>query len=117
MKTEIEKFNPCGDALDFRKEHKSFKDAWENCHRGDWILWIASKLKVDKRTLFLAKARCAKTVIHLMKDQRSIDAVNITERYGIGDIEEDELKYAAYAAAKKENQLKTANICRDILTK
>jgi len=165
---EISIFEPCAEALEFRKKYSSFEEAWENCSRGDWMLWIASKLKINHRTLTLAKSRCARTVIHLMKDKRSIYAVNVAERYGTGNASDDELKnaydaayaaaaaaYAAYAAAdppaydayayaaaayaaaayaaatdvadaaaaanadadaRIKNQLKTADICREILT-
>jgi len=156
-----------------------FEDAWHNCPRGDWMLWIASKLQVDERILTLAKGKCAETVIHLM-NQRSKDAVKAAIAFGEGKINRAELNkyiyaaaaaaadsyaayaayaaaadsyaadtaadsaadsyaadaadatdaayaatdsyaaYAAYAAAaavaKKQNQLQTANICREILT-
>jgi hypothetical protein len=87
------------------------------CHRGDWLLWLAKKVDIDLRPLTLAKARCAKTVIHLMKDERSINAVNIAERFGLGECSREELAAAAYADAdsKIKNQLETANICREIL--
>ena len=75
MKTEIERFNPCEDALEFRKKYKTFRGAWNNCPRGDWMLWIAKRVGIDIRTPTLAKGYCAKTVIHLMKYQRSKDAV------------------------------------------
>lgn len=99
---EIEKFNPCEEALDFRKEFKTFEEAWEKCSRGDWMLWIAARIGVDHRLLTLAKAMCAKTVIHLMKDERSINAVNVAEKYGRGEASKEDLKDAhdsAYAAA------------------
>ena len=137
MKTEIEKFSPCEDALVFRKKYKTFMGAWNNCPRGDWMLWIAQRLDVDIRTLTLAKGYCAKTVIHLMKDQRSKDAVKAAIDFGRGKIDKEQLKktadaadaaasYAAYAAdaaayaaaaARIKNQKATANICRKYLTK
>lgn len=94
--------------------------------RGDWLLWLAKKTDIPKRPLTLAKARCAKTVIHLMKDERSINAVNLAEEYGLSDeVSEDDLrKAAAYAAADaayddalSKNQLQTAEICREVLGK
>ncbi len=67
--------------------------------RGDWLLWLAKKIDIPKRPLTLAKARCAKTVIHLMKDERSINAVNLAEEYGLSDeVSEDDLRKAADAA-------------------
>ena len=102
MKYEIEKFHPCKDSIVFRSQFDTFEQAWKNCPRGDWMLWIASKLGVDKRTLVLTKGYCAKTVIHLMKDKRSKDAVIAAIQYGKGLIEDDVLAAytdAAYAAA------------------
>ena len=99
MKYEIEKFNPCNDALIFRKKYKTFRGAWNNCPRGDWMLWIAKRLDIDIRTLTLAKGYCAKTVIHLMTDQRSKDAVKAAIDYGHGKIDDVQLRNAAYAAA------------------
>ena len=172
---EIEKFNPCREALVFRSQYSSFKEAWEACPRGDWMLWIAQKLEVDLMPMTKAKALCALTVRHLMKDPRSINACEVALRFADGLATRDELDnatdaadasaadaayaaadaaaasaaayaadasaadaayaaavaaaaYAAYAAAKADayaasnaakidNQNKTADICREVLTK
>jgi hypothetical protein len=99
MKCEIEKFNPCREALEFRKQYPTLLDAWNACPRGDWMLWIAKKAGVDIRLLTLAKGKCAETVKHLMKDDRSIKAVEAAIAFGEGRINEDELKAAAAYAA------------------
>ena len=99
MKYEIEQFNPCNDALIFRKKYKTFRGAWNNCPRGDWMLWIAKRVGIDIRLLTLAKGYCAKTVIHLMTDQRSKDAVKAAIDYGHGKIDDVQLRNAVYAAA------------------
>jgi len=98
MEYEIKKFDPCKSAIEFRKEFKSFEEAWDACPRGDWMLWLASKLKVDKRLLTLTKGYCAKTVEHLMKDERSKKAVQAAIDYGNNLIDEEELRGAAAAA-------------------
>jgi hypothetical protein len=152
---KIEDYNPCNSGLTFVKSCTSYKEAWETCHRGDWMLWIAKKLNVDLLKLTTAKALCANTVRHLMKDERSIKAVDAAILFGQGKATKEELNaaadaayaayaaaaadaaYAAYAAAaaaayaaaadadaadaaaaaaEKENQLKTADICRQVLT-
>ena len=100
MKTEIERFNPCKEAIYFRNKYPDFKSAWNNCPRGDWMLWLAEKLNVDDKKLTLAKGLCAKTVIYLMKDDRSKTAVEIAIKYGKGKASKEELNAAAaYAAA------------------
>ena len=152
--TKLERLSACKEAVLFSAKFKTPKEAWENCPRGDWMLWIASRLNVDKRLLTLAKGRCAETVLHLMRDQRSKDAVRAAIDFWEGRIDDEQLKiaaaaaYVAYAAAaavadayaadayvaaayaaaaeaadayvaddaRKQNQLATANICREILT-
>jgi hypothetical protein len=95
---KLEKLHACLDARDYVKTQKSAILAWQNCPRGDWMLWLASKLGVDKRLLTLAKGKCAATVVHLMKDQRSKDAVKAAIDYGEGIINDQELREAAEAA-------------------
>jgi hypothetical protein len=59
---------------------------------------------VDDKTLRLFAVGCARKVQHLMKDQQSIDALDVAERYANGNATEDELAAArkvAWAAAGK----------------
>ncbi len=121
-------------------EDKTIEQVVETCERGEWLLWLAQKVDVPLQVLTLAKARCAKTVIHLMKDERSINAVNTAEKFGLGECTLKELKEVIaaaaavaaaaadvaaggvnynviYATTKKENQKLTAKICKEILGK
>jgi len=103
MKTsKLEKLNACREAIEWVKTQKSPTDAWQNCERGDWMLWITKRLNLDDRKLTLAKAMCVKQIEHLMKDQRSKDTLQAAIDYGNGKISREELNeyaYAAYAAA------------------
>jgi hypothetical protein len=97
-KVYFESIGACEDARGWATG-KTAKEAWDECPRGDWLLWWARKENVDKRVLTLAKGRCAETVIHLMKDQRSKDAVKAAIDYGHGLITGEQLRAAAYDAA------------------
>ena len=100
MKFDIEQYGKvCSDALEYYKTKDSFEEAWNDCHRGDWMLWIAAQMNIDRWTLFLAKARCAKTVYHLMEDGRSRHAVDMAEKYGLNQCSLEELKVAHASAA------------------
>ena len=91
--------NACSHAIVW-VEDKNIEEVLRDSYRGDWLLWLAKKMDLPLNKLTLAKARCAKTVIHLMKDQRSIYAVNIAERFGLDECTLEELNAAyAYAAA------------------
>ena len=147
MKTFQELLNElqaCSEAKKWAGE-MTIEEVVEKCERGDWLLWLAKKVNIDDRNLTLAKGLCANTVRHLMTDERSIAAVDAAIAYGKGEIDREELNaasaaayasyvaydaaydaaYAAYAAsaydaavaAKKENQMQTADICRNIIGK
>ena len=97
MKELLLKLRACGLAIDWAGD-KTIEEIWATCHRGDWMLWLARKLDIDKRVVTLAKGHCANTVRHLMKDERSIDAVDMAIKYGEGNATDTELA-AAYSAA------------------
>jgi hypothetical protein len=94
MKTAIEvleNFKACPEAIKWAG-HKTTRDAWETCHRGNWMLWIASKLGVDKRKSYLCNAEIAYQIIDLMDDKRSVNAVRVAYLYGLGMISIKELE-------------------------
>ena len=97
MKNKLIELKACQAAREWAAD-KTIEEIWATCHRGDWMLWLARKLNIDKRPLTLAKGLCANTVRHLMKDERSINAVDMAIKYGNGEASEGELA-AAYAAA------------------
>jgi hypothetical protein len=98
MKDLLLKLKACKEAIEWAGD-KTAEEVIATCHRGDWLLWLSYKLEVDDRPLALAKGHCANTVRHLMKDERSIKAVDAAIAYGNGEISKEELKDAAYAAA------------------
>jgi len=114
-KFNIYKFKPCLIAAKYYDACKSSEEAWNNCSRGDWMLWITSKLGVDIKILTLAKVHCALTVKHLMKDKRSIKALEMALKFVNGKATLEELKIAADAAyaAAYINYTHAANVADD----
>jgi len=105
MKDLLLKLKACKEAVEWAGD-KTAEEVIDTCHRGDWLLWLADKLKVDDRPFTLAKGHCANTVRHLMRDDRSIKAVDAAIAYGNGEVSKEELKdaaYAAYAAAYSDS--------------
>ena len=98
------KLDACEDARIYAANFQTLREEWENCQRGDWMLWIYKRMKPDNlRELTLAKGHCAATVLHLMKDERSKKAVEVAIAFGEGTATREELNaaaaYAAYASA------------------
>jgi hypothetical protein len=93
----LKSINACSDAIEWA-ESKTVEEVVATCHRGDWLLWLASKCDIGLQPLTLAKAHCANTVRHLMDDDRSLKAVDTAIAFGEGRATREELD-AAYAAA------------------
>jgi len=114
----LESKNACQEAQDWAKD-KTIEKEIDECHRGDWLLWLAKELNVEKRLMVGTAGHCANTVRDLMKDERSRNCVDVCIRYGNGEATDEELAKAAAAAAAADaaadaakNQKQTADICR-----
>ena len=86
-KYNIGQHGACYEAREWYASQPDTRTAWETCLRGDWMLWIAAAIGVDNRKLILAKGLCANTVRHLMKDPRSVAALDAAIAYGMGEID------------------------------
>jgi hypothetical protein len=65
---------------------KSIEEIVKTCENGDELLHLAEGICLPfERKIVLAKALCAKTVIHLMIEPDSIKAVNIAEKFGLNN--------------------------------
>ena len=86
MKQLLIKLEACDPAIEWAGD-KSWEEVYNTCHRGDWLLWLHYHTnKEDLKVRTLAKGHCANTVRHLMKDERSLKAVDTAIAYGEGRI-------------------------------
>ncbi len=72
-------------------------------------LWVVCReILIDARTLRLFAVWCARQVQHLMKDTRSIAALDVSEKVALGQASTDELAAACAAAraAARDAQIK-----------
>ena len=82
----------------------------------DDAIWCLRVIEGKDREIRLFAVWCARQVQHLMTNQRSIDALDVAERFANGQANVEELRaaaaaaayaaaaYAAYAAAAREKQ-------------
>jgi len=109
MKDLLIKLNACQEAKEW-VENKTWAEAYETCPRGDWMLWLFSKTNPeDLQRLTLAKGHCANTVRYLMKDERSINAVDAAISYGEGKSTIEVLNAAAYSASASASAYSAAD--------
>jgi hypothetical protein len=98
MKELLIKLNACDEAIEWAGD-RTIEEIVKDCDRGDWLLWLAKKIGIELQPLTLAKGHCANTVRHLMKNERSIEAVDMAIAFGEGRATMEELNNAANAAA------------------
>ena len=110
FKEYLKSVDACQSAIDWAGD-KPVEQVVAECHRGDWLLWLAQKCGVELQPLTLAKGHCANTVRHLMTDESSLKAVDVAIAFGEGRATRQELDDAA-SAAYAANQQETADICR-----
>lgn len=77
----------------------SMRDAWDKLPP-DWLIWVATRNGVltDKKCRLFA-VHCARSVQHLLKDERSTKAIDLAERHAKGEATDVELAAASAAAS------------------
>ncbi|MCK9482546.1 MAG: hypothetical protein M0R38_12460 [Bacteroidia bacterium] len=97
----LETNEACQESMDWIAENniQSLEEAWNACERGEWLLWLAQELRINKRKLVMCGALCAHTVVEYMEDSRSRNAVRIAFLWGRGKATDAPLKAAREARA------------------
>jgi hypothetical protein len=102
LQTKLKELDACdgpGGAIEWAKDYDTLQQAWDNCQRGDWMIWLINEMEwSNEKDLRLMAVAFARQVQHLMNDQRSINALDVAERYANGEANIEELT-AAWVAA------------------
>ena len=95
----LKSINACDPACEWQ-DGKDLETVWNTCERGDWMIWLLvnSENEVTDRELRLIAVKCARQVQHLMKDERSINTLDVAERFANGEATQEELTAARAAA-------------------
>ena len=100
FKEKLQALNACKEALEWVGE-RTPEQAWNDCHRLDWMFWLIERVGVDAKLATSVALKCARLVEHLMKDERSKNALDAVEAWLNGELTLRQLNDAAnaYAAA------------------
>ena len=117
MKNHLLKLSPlefcdqtkaCNEGRIFALKHKTMEEVWGNCPKVDWLLWMLEAIDApkDEKNLRLFAVWCARNTPltdgrktgDLLTDPRSLNALDVAERFAHGQATELELA-AAWAAA------------------
>jgi hypothetical protein len=81
----------------------TMQEAWEKAPYPSWVIWIATRQGVlTDRELRLFAVWCARQMQHLLTDPRSINAIDVAERYANGEATDEELAAAWTAVLAAE---------------
>jgi hypothetical protein len=80
---------------------KTLRQAWAQCPRADWMLWLAGRVGVDRRQLVLAACACAETALMHVKpgEDRPRKAIETARAWCRGEATIEGVRAAADAAA------------------
>jgi len=89
--------NACDDAVAWVGERRSLQKAWDECPRGDWLLWYAARAGADHKTVVMAACACARlSLVHVPDgEDRPRLAIEAAEAWGRGDVGLDVVRAAA----------------------
>lgn len=123
FKALLTQLHACQAAMEWA-EGKSLAETWKQCERGDWMLWLSGRMAgkdgwATRQEVVLAACDCAELVLSIFEakypdDKRPRNTVEMARKWVVGKATLEEVRTAADAAAKKEAQLKCANIARKL---
>ena len=90
---------PCDAAKAWLSGYTDAATAWRECANPAWMLWAVDEFGCgDERRYRLFACRCVRKIWHLLPDERSKRAVEVSERFADGLASLEELRAARAAA-------------------
>ena len=80
----LKKNDACSEAIKwFEKSRLTPKQAWRQCPRGDWLSWIAGRMKVERKQLIKAACACTRLSLKFIPkgEERPLKAIETAEAW------------------------------------
>ena len=103
----LREHDACAEAIAWSEARADFAACYRDCANPEWLLWLLDHAGLlDDRRARLYGCWCVRytpladgrVVWDLLTDERSRAAVEVAERYAVGEANDDELDAARYAA-------------------
>jgi len=101
LSTFLKSKNACCEAIEWSEPYgEDWESAWNDCERGDWLLWILEILDFDRKKVVYAACQCVRLSLHLVPEgeERPRIAIETAEAWTRREVGLEEVKKAAYAA-------------------
>ena len=103
---KIKRLNACGESLKDALNYKTSQELWDNCKRGDWMLWLIGRLSGEpgsdrRKKLVTTACECARLSLKYIPDGelRPLKAIETAEKWARDEATLEEVRAAADAAA------------------
>ncbi len=100
---KLDAYGACNEAVAWvvASKKRTARAVWEDCPRGDWLLWLAHKSGVETKQLVRAACASARTVLKNVPrgEMRPLQAIEAAEGWCDDRVPIDEVRAAAYSAA------------------
>jgi hypothetical protein len=99
FRTWLAQRHACWEALEWLQERDA-ATAWSECPRGDWLLWWAAKVGVERKVVVLAACACARLALPYVAagELRPLKDIETAEAWYSGEASLGDVR-AAYDAA------------------
>ena len=90
----------CRDAVEWVGT-RPIEQAWAECERGDWMLWLSGKIDIDRKLIVLAACACAEPALAFVPagEDRPRRAIEVARAWCADAATLDDVRAAAYAYA------------------
>jgi len=61
----LTKRHACNDAMTWVRssDKTTAREIWDSCERGDWMLWLAANIEIDRKQIVSAACLCARQAL------------------------------------------------------
>ena len=99
---ELKKLGACSEAIKASRKYTTSQKLWDDCGRGDWMLWLITRTQHDRKQLVLAACACARLSLKYVPagEDRPRIAIETAEKWARNEgATLDDVRAAAEAAA------------------
>ena len=94
----LDELNACQEAKQWAAG-KTLSQAWQECQRADWMLWLLGRSPINKKTIATIAVEFAESCAHNAKDYPAVaECIAVVKRFLAGEATQDELLAARSAA-------------------